>query len=77
MPCYKFPDKCYLLRNAINLYGWLKHHIQDKKYMGRPKDDTSRTAVFIQEWKLNNGISCHLIQPDKTLINYLATHQST
>jgi hypothetical protein len=33
MPCHKFPDKSCALRNACNLYGWLKHHIQEKEYV--------------------------------------------
>jgi hypothetical protein len=45
MPYHKFPDKSCALRNAINLYGWLKHHIQDK-YVKCPKDDTGHTTVF-------------------------------
>jgi hypothetical protein len=32
---------------------------------------------LILEWKLNDVISYHLFQQDKTVINYLATHQST
>jgi hypothetical protein len=39
-----------------------------------PKDDTGHTTVF------NSGLETewrHLFQLDKTLMNYLATHQYT
>jgi hypothetical protein len=44
--CHKFPYKSCSLRKAINLYGWLEHHIQDQEYVKCPKDDTRHTAVF-------------------------------
>jgi hypothetical protein len=46
IPCHKFPDKSCAFRNASNLYGWLKHHIQEKENVKCPKDDTRHTAVF-------------------------------
>jgi hypothetical protein len=33
MTFHKFPNKSGAFRNAINLYGWLKHHIQEKEYV--------------------------------------------
>jgi len=50
LPCHKFPDKSCSVRNAISLFGWLKHHIQDKEYVKCPKDDSRHTAIF------NSGI---------------------
>jgi len=50
LPCHKFPDKSCDVRNAISLFGWLKHHIQDKEYVKCPKDDSRHTAIF------NSGI---------------------
>ena len=50
LPCHQFPDKRCATRNAYNLYGWLRHHIQDKEYVKCPKDNTRHTAVF------NSGI---------------------
>jgi hypothetical protein len=50
LPCHKFPDKSSAARNALNLYGWLKHHIQDKEYVKCPKDNSRHTAIF------NSGI---------------------
>jgi hypothetical protein len=44
-----FPDKSCSLRNAINLYGWLKPHIQDKEFV-KCINDTRHTAV------LNSGV---------------------
>ena len=28
LPCHKFPDKSCATRNALSIYGWLKHHVQ-------------------------------------------------
>jgi len=50
LPCHKFPDKSCAVRNAISLFGWLKHYIQDKEYVKCPKDDSRHTAIF------NSGI---------------------
>jgi hypothetical protein len=50
LPCHKFPDKSCAGRNALNLYGWLKHHIQDKEYVKCPKDYSRHTDIF------NSGI---------------------
>jgi hypothetical protein len=50
LPCHKFPDKCCATRNALSLYGWLKHHIQHKEYVKCSKDNLRRTAIF------NSGI---------------------
>ena len=50
LPCHKFPDMSCAVRNALNLYGWLKHHIQDKEYVKCPKDESRHTAIF------NSGI---------------------
>jgi hypothetical protein len=50
LPCHRFPDKNCAARNALNLYGWLKHHIQDKEYVNCPKDNSRHTDIF------NSGI---------------------
>jgi len=46
LPCHKYPDKSCAARNAYNLYGWLKHHLQDKEYVKCPKDNTRHTVIF-------------------------------
>ena len=46
LPCHKFPDKSCATRNALSLFGWLKHHIQDKEYVKCPKDNSRHTAIF-------------------------------
>jgi len=46
LPCHKYPDKSFAARNAHNLYGWLKHHLQDKEYVKCPKDNSRHTAIF-------------------------------
>jgi hypothetical protein len=46
LPCHKFPDKSCATRNALPLYGWLKHHIQHKEYVKCPKDNSRHTAIF-------------------------------
>jgi hypothetical protein len=46
LPCHKFPDKSCATRNALNLFEWLMHHIQNKKYVKCPKDKSRHTAVF-------------------------------
>ena len=50
LPCQKYPDKSCAARNAYNLYGWLRHHIQEKEFVKCPKDNTRHTAIF------NSGI---------------------
>lgn len=51
LPCHKFPDKSCAARNALSLYGWLKHHIQEKEYVKCPKDNSRHTAIF------NSGVT--------------------
>jgi hypothetical protein len=46
MPFHKFPNKSCAFRNAINLYGCLKHHIEVKEYVKCSKNNTRHTAVF-------------------------------
>ena len=46
LPCHKLPDKSCAVRNALSLYGWLKHHVQHKEYVKCPKDNSRHTAVF-------------------------------
>ena len=50
LPCHKHPDKSCAARNAYNLYGWLRHHTQEKECVKCPKDNTRHTAI------LNSGI---------------------
>jgi len=50
LPCHKFPDNSCAARNTHNLYGWMKHHLQEKEYVKCPKDNTRHTAIF------NSGI---------------------
>jgi len=46
LPCHKYPDKSCATRNALNLYEWLKHYVQDKEYVKCPKDNSRHTAIF-------------------------------
>jgi hypothetical protein len=50
LPCNKFPDKSCATRNALSLYGWLKHDIQHKEYVKCSKGNSRHNAIF------NSGI---------------------
>ena len=54
-PCHKFPDKSCAARNALSLYGWLKHHIKNR--WNAPKLIHTIPPFLIQGCDCNDVIS--------------------